>query len=179
MVRVTVPLDPRQSVHIARQAILDVKRQVCGYELLYRARGTDHSCTTSGDLAASRVLTDAMLAIGLDTLTDGVPAFLNFTRPLLLADAATLLPPAAVVIELREDIEVDAEVIDACRDLQARGYSIALDDFVAGSDAEALLPYATFVKLDVLDTPTLVWQPLAQRSSPLVAAHCRGTGRDD
>ena len=84
----SVPLDPRQSIHIARQPILDVDRQVRGYELLYRAQAADSACTTTGDLAAARVVTDALLAIGLDTLTAGAPAFLNFTRQLLLENAA-------------------------------------------------------------------------------------------
>ncbi len=162
-VSMTVVLDPRQSVHIARQAILDADRRLCAYELLYRANQTDRSCTTAGDLAAARVLTDALLGIGLDSLTGGVPAFLNFTRSLLLADGAQLLPPDAVVIELLEDIVVDAEVIEKCRELKQQGYTLALDDFVAGSGAEALLPFASFVKLDVLDTPAAVWQPLAHR----------------
>jgi hypothetical protein len=32
--RMAVPLDPRQSVHIARQAVMDANRRACGYELL-------------------------------------------------------------------------------------------------------------------------------------------------
>jgi c-di-GMP-related signal transduction protein len=158
-----VPVDPRQSVHIARQPIFDAARKVQGYELLYRAQATDRSCTTSGDLAAARVVTDALLGIGLETLTSGAPAFVNFTRQLLLENAAQLLPAKSVVIELREDVVVDGEVIDVCRDLKTQGYTLALDDFVEDSGAEALLPYVTFVKLDVLGTPPIVWQPLAHR----------------
>ena len=104
----TVPLDPRQSIHIARQASLDSQRRVFGYELLYRAQALDQSCTTSGQLAAPRVLTDALHAIGLDALTGGARAFLNFTRELLLENAASLLPTRSIVIELRDDIVVDA-----------------------------------------------------------------------
>jgi EAL and modified HD-GYP domain-containing signal transduction protein len=148
---------------VARQAILDSKRRVYGYELLYRAQASDASCTTAGDLAASRVLTDALLGMGLDTLTGGSPAFVNFTRELLLAGAASLLPMDGVVIELREDVPADAEVVEACAELRKIGYRIALDDFVEGSEAEGLLPYVNFVKLDVLDTPPSVWQPLAYR----------------
>jgi EAL and modified HD-GYP domain-containing signal transduction protein len=108
------------------------------------------------------VLTDALLGIGLDSLTGSSRAFINFTRPLLLNDAALLLPAESVVIELREDIAVDAEVVEACQTLQAKGYTLALDDFVEGSDAEALLPYVRFVKLDVLDPPSAIWQPVAR-----------------
>jgi c-di-GMP-related signal transduction protein len=158
-----VDTDSRQSVHIARQAILDINRRVCGYELLYRAQSTDRACTEVGDLAAARVVTDALLGIGLDSLTGGLPAFINFTHQLLLDDAAALLPPEQVVIELREDLAVDDDVILACRDLRARGYTLALDDFVADSDAEQLIPFASYVKLDVLGIPPALWQPVAKR----------------
>lgn len=160
-----VLLDPRQTVHIARQAILDSNQRVCGYELLYRAQGTDPSCTAPEDLAAPRVLTDALLGIGLGALTGGRPAFINFTKDLLLADTAALLPPESVVVELHESVGGDPAVIEACRDLRQRGYLIALDDFVAGSSAEKLLPFAKYVKVDVLADPQEVWQPLARRLS--------------
>ena len=141
--------EPRATVHVARQPILDAKGQVFGYELLYRATQTATSCTEEGDLASARVLTDAVLEVGLDTLSDGRPAFLNLTKPLITSKVATLLPPAAAVFELREDVEVDDTVVEACRDLHARGYRLALDDFVPGSAAEQLMPYVSFVKIDV------------------------------
>jgi c-di-GMP-related signal transduction protein len=164
-----VPLDPRQSVHIARQPIFDANRKVQGYELLYRAQAADRACTTTGDLAAARVVTDALLGIGLETLTSGAPAFVNFTRQLLLENAAQLLPAKSVVIELREDIVIDAEVVEVCRELKQQGYTLALDDFAEDSGAEALVPYVNFIKLDVLGTPPIVWQPLAHRlASPTI-----------
>ena len=156
----SVPLDTRSSIHVARQPILDSNRRVFGYELLYREAALDAACTTAGDIAGSRVITDALLGIGLDTLAPRSLAFINFTRPLLLSGAALLLPKASVVIELREDIAVDPAVIEACRDLQRQGYTFALDDFVPGSGAEALLPYAGYVKLDVLGAP--VWRQTAR-----------------
>jgi c-di-GMP-related signal transduction protein len=160
---VPVPVDQRDAVHIARQPILDATGRVAGYELLYRATSIDKSCTATGDLAASRALADAILGIGLDVLTAGSKAFINVTRELLLEDAASLLPPEAVVIELREDIAVDAEVVDACRELGARGYTLALDDFVEGSGAEDLVPYVHYVKLDVLEVAATDWQRVARR----------------
>ena len=159
----TVTLDSRLSLHVARQPIIDRDRQVHAYELLYRGHRLDRTCNAPADLAAARVVTDALLAIGLDTLTGGAPAFINFTRRLLIDGAAALLPPEAVVIELLETISVDDQVFAACEDLKAQGYTLALDDFVAGSDAEALLPFADYVKLDVLDPAPDVWQPVARR----------------
>ena len=159
-----VPLDTRSSIHIARQPILDTGRQVFGYELLYRADEVETTCNLEGDVAASRVLTDALLGIGLETLVGNAFAFLNFTRSLLLSGAAQLLPKKNVVIELREDIVVDRAIIEACEDLQKQGYLLALDDFVAGSEAEQLVPFARFIKIDVLGTmSSQPWSATARR----------------
>jgi EAL and modified HD-GYP domain-containing signal transduction protein len=153
-------------VHVARQPILDARGQVFGYELLYRATQTDTTCTAEGDLASARVLTDAVLEVGLDTLTGGRPAFLNLTKPLITSKVATLLPKAAAVFELREDVDVDDTVVEACRDLHARGYRLALDDFVAGSAAEQLMPYVSFVKIDVQLTDMPLVLELPRRYKP-------------
>lgn len=163
----TIALDPRNSVCVARQPILDHVGRVYGYELLYRA-GTDAvDCTAAGDLAGARVLSDAVLTLGLDALTCGRPAFVNFTRTLLLGDAGTLLPPTSVVIEIREDVAIDPEVVEACRNLHSLGFALALDDFVPGSDAEALMPFVRFVKVDVLQTPADERAKVAARLAPL------------
>jgi c-di-GMP phosphodiesterase len=155
--------DVRPAVCVARQPILDVRQRVFGYELLSRASLTDTSWRGSIEHASAQVLDDGLLAIGLETLTAGRPAFLNLSRAVLLSDLATVLPPRAVVPELLEILEPDEEALDACRSLQLRGYALALDDFEPGSPAEAFLPFATYVKVDVLAVSTEALGPLTAR----------------
>ena len=143
-------LDIREGAYVARQPILDASGQVFGYELLYRAAADAESCVDPHDHAAARVLNDAVLTLGLDTLTGGRRAFINMTRHMLLNDLVTVLSPDTVVVEVLENIEVDEEVITACRRLRERGYSLALDDFTLETGASALLPFARYVKVDVL-----------------------------
>jgi EAL and modified HD-GYP domain-containing signal transduction protein len=145
---------------------MDLAGRVYGYELLYRGSSDATSCTADGDTAGARTLSDAVLALGLDVLTNGRLAFMNFTRSLLMNGAATLLPPTSIVIELLEDIEIDQDLIEACRSLHARGFALALDDFVPGSPAETLIPYASFVKVDVLAIPASERKKLAARLAP-------------
>jgi c-di-GMP phosphodiesterase len=152
-----------ESLHVARQPILDGRGRLFGYELLYRDHAAGTACTDPADRASARVLADALLGLGFDTLTDGHPAFLNVTRALLTSDALSLLPRSEVVLELLETIDVDDEVIGACRGLRDAGFALALDDFVPGSDAERLLPYVQFVKVDVLQTPLDALSDLAIR----------------
>ena len=145
-------LDSREGAYVARQPILDASGQVFGYELLYRAGAESVSCVEPHDLAAARVLNDAVLTLGLDTLTGGRRAFINVTRHMLLNDLVTVLSPETVVVEILENVGMDEEVLAACKRLRDRGYSLALDDFTFESSG-ALLPFARYVKVDVLSTP--------------------------
>ena len=139
-----------EQVHVARQPILDHRSEVFGYELLYRAEVADAACTGGTSEASARVLSNTLAGVGLETLADGRRAFLNLSRDVLLSDAGSLFAPGHVVLELLEDVEVTPEVMAMCKSLHERGYALALDDFTPGSAAEALLPLAKFVKLDVL-----------------------------
>lgn len=139
-----------EQIHVARQPILDARQQVFGYELLYRAAATDQSAPAGDASLSARVIGDALLGIGFDTLTDGRRAFINLDGHTLLADASGLLDPDQVVLEILESVEVTGDVVAMCESLRGRGYALALDDFVPGSAAEALVRYARFVKLDVL-----------------------------
>src|SRR6266545_1353150 len=156
--------DTRETLYVARQAILDARWQVYGYELLYRADGG--AANVSTDLAAARVMTDAVLNVGLDTLTGGRPAFINLTRSLLISEAWSVLSPAAVVFELHRDIVIDDEVIATCKQLHGAGYSLALCDFTLDSDAEPLLRYAKFIKVDMTATRRDVQAAIADYLQP-------------
>jgi c-di-GMP-related signal transduction protein len=139
-------VDARETLYVARQPILDAAGTVFGYELLYRDLGQAGEDPRE-DLARARVLTDAVLTLGLEAITGGKPAFLSLSRPLLLRLAA-LLPPSAAVFALQRDMPVDGDTFEVCRELHGLGYALALDAFVADSDAAALLPFVKYVKVD-------------------------------
>lgn len=141
--------EPQRVVYIARQPILDHAGQVFGYELLYRARETDSTCTVSGDVATASVLTDGILTMGLEMLTNGRPAFVNLTRSLLLNNGASMLPAPSCILEIGRGVAIDDAVIEACRQLHDTGYTLALDDYSGQPEAEPLLPFVKFVKVDV------------------------------
>jgi c-di-GMP-related signal transduction protein len=124
------------------------------YELLFRRTQTVQSCDISSDDACARVIVDAVLAIGLDTLTGGRRAFVNMSRDMLLRGAPTLLPRDQVVIELLEEVRGDPEVIEVCTGLKRDGYAIALDDFVYTDDVAPLVALADYIKVDFLAVKT-------------------------
>ena len=148
---------------IARQPILTSDEEVVGYELFFREGPGQNRFTSDPERATSATI-DALNMVGLDVLCDGHPAFINCSRQMLLTEYFALLPPNEVVVEIQETVAADEEVKEACKRLKRGGYSIALDNFVAGDDREALVPYADFIKVDIRTvTP--------EQSAILIALH--------
>jgi len=171
----TLNLDPRDAIYLARQPLFDRADHVFGYALRYRAAAGQAGDGASEDVASARLLTDAFLVLGLDTVTLGRPAFFSLSRRVLLSCAGTMLPPQAAVLELREDMEGDTEVLEACRTLHALGYALALDDFAPDSVPDRLLALVQYVRVDVRAVPRSARVEIAKRLSPrgirLIAAH--------
>jgi|HubBroStandDraft_5_1064220.scaffolds.fasta_scaffold14135_1 c-di-GMP-related signal transduction protein len=141
-------------VLVARQAIFDRDRRVHGYELLFRSdAGHNEFDGTEAGLATKVVLANSLLVIGLENLVGVKKAFVNFGRGPLLRGWYEALPPENTVIELLENVEADAEVIEACHKLREQGYQIALDDFVFRPGCERLLAIADLVKIEIASLP--------------------------
>ena len=135
---------------IARQPILDAKQRIFAYELLFRSGLDNYFGEVDADEATSRVIADSFLLFGIETMTGGAKAFINFTREILVREYATVLPPEYTVIEILENVEPDEEVIAACRGLKNKGYLLALDDFVYHPRLEPLTELADIIKVDFI-----------------------------
>ncbi|MFM7274763.1 MAG: diguanylate phosphodiesterase, partial [Gammaproteobacteria bacterium] len=116
-----------RTILLARQPIYDGSLGVFAYELLHRSIDPEQSRVRDGDEASSMVLVDAFGSPGLAGLTDGKPAFINFTEHLILNPPP--VDPDLLVVEVLEDVRPSPAVIDGLRTLRERGFRIALDDF--------------------------------------------------
>jgi EAL and modified HD-GYP domain-containing signal transduction protein len=141
-----------KSNYVARQAILDRGLKTVAYELLFR-NGPEHVFRCESlPRATSSVIADGFLMIGIDALTGGLPAWVNFSRETLVDDSASLLPPRFLVVEVLETVEPNAEIVRACRALKRAGYTLALDDFAWSEAWHPMLALADVVKVDFLAT---------------------------
>ncbi len=140
-------------VFVARQPIFDRQQKVYAYELLFRSgfeqNYFDH---WDGDASSKQVLTSSFLSIGMETMTNGKKAFINFTRKLLLDQVASIFPRNLVVIEILENVEPDEEIISACKNLKDLGYLLVLDDFVFAPGYESLIDLVDIIKVDFIQT---------------------------
>jgi c-di-GMP-related signal transduction protein len=136
------------NVCIARQPIFKKNENVYAYELLFRDGMSGAFPDISGDTATSRVLSNAFLEMGIEEITAGKKAFINFTEQLLTDGVPKLFPKTILTVEILEDVSPNDRVITACRDLADRGYEIALDDFLYRDELDPLIATAHIIKFD-------------------------------
>jgi c-di-GMP phosphodiesterase len=143
-------LPPAYEVFIGRQPIYTQELDVFAYELLFRSGEMQYASVTDGNQATAHVLVNTFLELGLDTLVGSKRAFVNLTRDFLLQNYSLAFPADRVVLEVLEDVAVDADLLAALRNLSAQGYTIALDDFFYQEHLRPLVELADIIKIDVL-----------------------------
>lgn len=138
---------------IARQPIFNSALVVYGYELLYR---DSEKSVVFGGVTKSRATAEVignLFEIGIETITDGQKAFINFDYDSLLSDSIELIHPDNLIIEVLEDVESDNFIVERLIELKGKGYKIALDDFVEDYGKYPLVPYSDIIKYDIMATP--------------------------
>ncbi|TWH45873.1 EAL and HDOD domain-containing protein [Sporomusa sp. KB1] len=152
-----------EEVYVARQPIFNRKQNVVAYELLFRSGFTNAYEALDGDQATTDVINNSFLLLGMETLTGGKRAFVNFTANSIINNIPSLLPPEMIVVEILEDVFPDANIIDACKKLKSKGYLLVLDDFVFQPVYEPLIELADIIKVDFLSTSRKERLELIQR----------------
>jgi len=138
-------------IFLARQPIFNRKKQVVAYEILYREGIKNaYDPNNDGDLATTSVVSDTLINFGIEGLTTGKKAFINFTHHLLMTDMPFMIDPDALIIEILEDVTVDQKLIQKCKELKEAGYTIALDDFVDDGKYLPIIDYIDIIKVDFL-----------------------------
>ena len=138
---------------IARQPVFDMHMDVYAYELLYRHDDINNFFNedVGEDQASSETIMESFQGMGIEKITNGRRAFVNFTFNLIEQDVATLFPKEFLIIEVLENVAPSPSVVQKIRNLKQMGYMIALDDFAAYSpDFRELIELADIIKIDFL-----------------------------
>ena len=142
------------STYIARQPILNKSQKIFGYELLYRQTPQSPRYDgLDGDKASSEIIMNSFHNVGIERVTSGKRAFINFTAKLIMDGVPTLLPNRVLVIEILDSVQPNEEIIKACAKLRAKGYMLALDDFIMEPEYMPFLQVADIVRVDFMNTP--------------------------
>lgn len=138
--------------YAARQPILDVNKNLIGYELLFRDGVSNVFPDIDGDEATSRLIEGSQFNFGLEDLTDGKPAYINFTLETLLKGYPTMLGREQLVVEILETVQPGKRLLAAVQELKEKGYTIALDDYQHQKVWRHFYPFVDQIKIDFLNT---------------------------
>jgi len=148
---------------LARQPIFDRNLHMHAYELLFRDSPLNaNSGALDDDATTAQVISNAA-EVGFERLTRGHPAFINLPQRFLEEPELIPLAPEHAVLEILETVEINDRAIAGIEALRARGFTLALDDFVTGHAFDRILDLVDIVKLDVLALPKAEWPAAVQR----------------
>ncbi|CQR70744.1 EAL domain protein [Sporomusa ovata DSM 2662] len=156
-------MEQPNEIHVARQPIFDTALNVFAYELLFRSNFINMYDGTDGDQATHSVIANSFLLIGMETLTNGKKAFINFTANSLQNNIPAMLPKKLVAVEILEDIIPNEKILRVCKKLKQDGYLLVLDDFVFKPQFLPFIELADIIKVDFRTTPRNERQQLIRR----------------
>jgi EAL and modified HD-GYP domain-containing signal transduction protein len=149
-----VPAAIENEFFLGRQPIVGRRRELFAYELLFRSGTHDRAMVIDDVFATASVIKHAFSGLGVQLALGSKKGFINLSEYLLMSDVIEALPPDRVVLEILEHVAMTPRVVERCRHLRRMGYTLGLDDVVHLTEGlRAVLPYVTFVKVDILGMP--------------------------
>jgi len=138
--------------YAARQPILDVNKNLYGYELLFRDSIDNVFPDVDGDEATSKMIEASKFNMGISDFTSNKLAFINFTLETLSQGYPEMLTNEEVVVEILETVKPGKKLLGLCKDLYSKGYIIALDDYEHQSVWAHFYPFIKIIKIDIQQT---------------------------
>ncbi len=141
-------------VFLGRQPMVDVDRQIFGYELLYRGGPDSATIFDDPDAATRGVMERVLLEWGMEHVVGDRFGMINASATLVVHGLHRAMPPEGMIIEVREETPFDDDTIDALQRARYDGYHFALDNVSRLGDLERsqLLPLASIVKIELTTT---------------------------
>jgi len=140
--------------YLARQAIFDIDKHVCGYELFYRSEESLTTAVFPDDATATaNVIVNALGEFGLNNLVYNSKCFINVSSSFLLSKAVEVLPSGRIILEITKDVTINEAFITRCKELKKMGFELSINKFTYSVDYNDLMPLLDYIKINVSDTP--------------------------
>ncbi len=135
-------------VYTARQPIFTRNKDIYAYALFFRGGMENCFPGIDGSNATSRLLSYTFFNIGVEQITNGKKAFINFTRELLIRKIPLMFPSQFTTIEIVEDMVPDPQIIECCAEFTHKGYILALDNFEYSPELDPLIDLSHIINID-------------------------------
>ena len=138
---------------MARQPILNSRREIVGYELLFRSTIRNAATIVSHDIASASVISNVLAGFGFAEVLGDKIGFINVNQPLFFSELLEILPHNQTVLELLEFATLDERAMERCLKLKKMGFRLSLDDHFYMPELEEFYKLIDIVKLDILQIP--------------------------
>ncbi|MCP1726532.1 EAL and modified HD-GYP domain-containing signal transduction protein [Natronospira proteinivora] len=135
---------------VGRQPIVNNRREIVAYQLLFRSDLATDVANVHDDMAATGdVLLNTLNNIGLERVLGNAVAFVKVPVDMLEHTLLEILPQRKIVLELPPDIRIDEPLLNRMVELKRMGYRFAMAHFRFDRNKKAFLDLLDFAKLSV------------------------------
>lgn len=142
-------------VFVARQPIFNQHEGIFAYELFYRKNNVNTFPNINGDRATTELIINSFFNIGIDSLSEGKPCFINFTEKLLDMKLPSYVCSEKVVVELVESTRPSRNLLEILKGLRENHYRIAINSCMVeecNPYSNDILDQADYLKVDFQNT---------------------------
>ncbi len=134
--------------YIARQPIFDIKKNIWGYELLYR-HASDATAAIFSDEESATLAVAACASCQQMHFSRNSKLLINFSEKSILEKIPHALPATDTVVEIPAHPSDLPGYLESLQYLKREGYRIALDSYEGHPGSELLLEVADILKIDM------------------------------
>lgn len=139
-----------ESIFFACQPILNQREEQVGYEMLYRETGNLNQAVCGDWDEATLKVAACGLICAEENNEHGRKAFVNFSPAAIVGKVPYAIPPANLVVEIRDQVNPPLDLVESLKALVADGYEICIDH-LDGDYRNPFFPdLASWAKYDVL-----------------------------
>ena len=117
------PAPPVSESYLALQPIFDRDLRLYAFELLFRAGEGEDARVNDDHRASATVMHHVFNKLGADAVLGPHLGFINLDAAMLASNVVERLPKDKVVLEILETVEVNADLLARCAELQTAGIS--------------------------------------------------------
>lgn len=135
--------------YIVRQPILDLKKNVAGYEILYQQ--DESSLYGEIDYTAASAIETFLNQLDSEKFLSGKMAYFTFTPNLLLKNVPKIFSPKKLVVQIEDNAIVHPLAHRIIYRLKKQGYRIALKNFEFSPRYFGIMDVVDIIKIDFTD----------------------------
>ena len=131
--------------YVVRQPILDNKKEVYAYEILWR---DDSEHMERADITAANAIDDFFYELNNQEFLDGKTTFITFTPNLLLKNIPKMFTSSSLVIQIDDSVLVHPLARKIIYRFKKQGYQVAICDFEFAPRYFSILDIVDYIKVN-------------------------------